>query len=358
MINALTARWSGPAGPAPRRGTGSLRRHSLALSLTALLVACGGGGGDSGPAQADEITGPPTVAAALANNTSEAQRATQAVVTSAAAAANRVSALNGLSALVGAPVVPQSGIAAPRSQRLAVARAHPLAVQTAACVDIVDAPCTGSATLDTNIADTATRVNAGDYADIQFAALNGALFGQQVLMNGRMRIDFLSALDLESTSFNGLDLKLKLVDFGGSVNGTNFGPISDTGRLQISTSGVVTMIAAGASYSGLRGVSITGAGSYSIAGGTVRASYWGDSGKYVDLTLLNWRVVAGRPAVGSQASITTGQGSATLSVMSSSTATVVASLTMNAGGSTTRYIVTATYPAGNGDPAYVAVVAP
>lgn len=357
MIDALIAHGSGLAGRMSRRSASRRLRGGLALSLTALLVACGGGGsGDGGTTQAEEIAGPPVSAAALANSAGEAQRAAQAVVAGADAAANRVSALNGLSVLVGNPVLPQSAVAAPRRQLLGVARARPLAVQTATCADVLDPPCSGSATLDTNIADSATRANAGDYADMQFAALSGSLFGQQVVMNGRMRIDFLSVLDLNATSFSGLDLKLKLESFGGTVNGASFGPISDTSRFQISAQGVATVIAAGASYSDLHGVAISGAGSYSIAGGTVRVGYWGDAGKYVDLTLQNWRVVGGRPAVGSQATVSSGQGSATLTVTSSSTTAVVSSLTINAAGSTTRYIVTATYPAGGGAPTYVAVV--
>ena len=356
MINAIAARVAGLAAPTPRRCPSLRLRGTLALSLTALLVASGGGGGDAGTAAADEIAGPPAVSAALINTTGEAQRAAQAVVAGADAAANRANALNGLGVLVGSPVLPQSVVTAPRRQVLGVGRARALAVQTAACAEIVDPPCTGSVTLDTNIADNATRANPGDYADMQFAALSGALFGQQVAMNGRMRIDFLSTLDLNATSFTGLDLKLKLDGFGGSVNGTSFGPISDTSRLQINANGVATIIAAGASYSDLHGVAISGAGSYSIAGGTVRLAYWSDAGKYVDLTLQNWRVVGGRPAVGSQATITTGQGSASFTVSSSTTATVVSSVTINAAGSATRYIVTATYPVGGGAPVYVAVM--
>lgn len=353
MNKLLTASTAGPVSAA-------FRHAAVALSLAVLLAACGGGGGGDGGAgtpQADEIVGPPTASASMANTGGEAQSAARAVVAGADAAINRVSSLNGLSVLVGSPVVQQSVVTAPPRQILGTARVRPLAVKTAACAEIVDLPCSGNAILDTNLADTATRVNPGDFADIQFASLDGMVYGQHVVMNGRMRIDFLSALDLNTTQFNGLDLRLKLVDFGGSVNGTAFGPVSDTARFQISTQGSLTMTAGGASYSGIRGVSMSGAGSYGIVGGTVRVSYWSDSGKYVDLSLQNWRVVAGRPAVGSQATVAAGQGSATLSVSSSSATAVVYAVAISA-GATTRYTVTASYPAGGGAPTYAAVVAP
>ena len=346
---------AGMAGPA----SAASRRAALALALAALLVACGGGGGGDGASTppADEVAGPPTAAATMVNSVSEAQSAARAVVAGADAAVNRVSSLNGFSVLVGGPVVPHGVATAPRPQVLGAARVQAQAVSTAACAELVDLPCSGSATLDTNIPDSATRVNPGDYADLQFAALDGQLFGQHVVMNGRVRIDFLSALDLNASQFNGLDLKLKLVGFGGSVNGTVFGPVSDTARLQINTQGGLDMTAGGVSYRGLHGVTMSGAGSYSIAGGTVRVSYWSDSGKYVDLSLQNWRVLGGRPAVGSQATVTTGQGSATISVSASSATAVVYAVSITNAG-TTRYTVTASYPAGGGAPTYSAVLAP
>ena len=335
-------------------------RAAVSTTLTALLVACGGGGDSGGGTQSvtDEVVGPPTASASLSNTTAEAQQSAPAIVAAADAAASRVESLSGLSAVFGGSVVPQGLLDDGRRQILATGQVLPASVQSVGCTDFFDPPCAGSITMDTNVADTATAVKPGDYADIQFGSASGSLFGQSVALNGRLRIDFLSAFDFNATQFNGLDLKLKLEAFGGSLNGAGFGPVSDTARLQIDTQARVTIVAGGASYTGLHGVTISGSGSYSIAGGTVRLAYWSDSGKYIDITLQNWRVVGGRPAVGSQATIATGQGSATLSVSSSSTSTVVYAVAITAGGGNTHYAVTATYPAGGGAPTYVAVGVP
>lgn len=266
--------------------------------------------------------------------------------------------MNAFSAFVGSPVIPQAVSPEGRKYALEVPTVHALAVQTAACADLLDPPCSGSASYDTNVADSATVVNPGDWADIQFQSLTGSLFGLQLSFNGHLRMDFLSTVDLDATSLSSLDVKVTFDTFTGSVNGAGFGPVSDAFRLQINGQGVSTITAGGASYSGLHGVSVSGSGNYGIAGGTVRVGYWSDPNKYVDIVYQNWRVVAGRPAVGSTVSIGSGQGSISLTVTSTSTSTVVCAVTINAGGSTARYTVTATYPAGGGVPTYVATNAP
>jgi hypothetical protein len=257
-------------------------------------------------------------------------------------------------------VVPQGLMADGRRQILAAGQVRPAAVQTVGCTDFFDPPCAGSITLDTNVADTATSVKPGDYADVQFASASGSLLGQTVALNGRLRIDFLSAFDLNATQFNGLDLKLEFDAFGGSLNGASFGPVSDTARLQINDAqGGVKIIAGGASYSGLHGVTISGSGSYSIAGGTVRVAYWSDSGKYIDIVLQNWHVLGGRPALGSWArAVDFGRNSITSTVTASSTSSVVYDVVISAAGGSGHYTVTATYPAGGGAPTYGAVVVP
>lgn len=338
-----------PAARTTRMPAAPWRLHLLATATVALLAACGGGGGGSDDSAASEVVGPPTVAATLVNTASEAQQSASTAAAGADTAVQRFSAMNAFSAFLGEPVVPLS--AAPRGQKQA------LAVQTASCIDLLDPPCTGSALVDTSVADGATLVNPGDWVDIRFQSLSGTLFGAQLAFNGHLRMDFLSSLNLNATSFSGLDMKLSFDGLGGTVNGAAFGPVSDVFRLQINAQGASTITAGGASYSGLSGVDITGSGTYAIEGGTVRLGYWGDAGRYVDLGFQNWRVAAGRPAVGAMASIGSGQGSASLQVTASGTATVVYAVTLNAGGNTTAYNVTATYPAGGGAPTYLATLA-
>jgi hypothetical protein len=183
------------------------------------------------------------------------------------------------------------------------------------------------------------------------------MLGRHLTLDGHMRIDFLSVVDLNATQFPGLDLKLTLDGFGGSVNGQNFGPVFDASRLQIDTQGLTTLTAGGASYTGMAGLSVTGSGSYVIGSGRVRQGYGSDANRYVDLTLQNWQVVGGRPAVGSQAVIGAGDGSITVQVTASRADSVVYAVTVNVGGATSRYIVTASYPAGGTAPSYAAVAA-
>lgn len=335
-----------PVTPAP---ASPWRLRLLTTATVALLAACGGGGDGSDDSAAADAVGPPTVAATLVNTPTEAQQSASTTVAGADTALQRFSAMNAFSAFLGEPVIPLS--AAPRGQKQA------LAVQTAVCADLFDPPCAGTAAVDTNVADNATVLNPGDWVDIRFQSLSGAMFGAQLAFDGHVRMDFLSSLNLNATSFNGLDMKLSFDGLGGTVNGAAFGPVSDVFRLQINAQGASTITAGGASYTGLTGVDITGSGHYAIAGGTVRLGYWGDTSRYVDLGFQNWRVVAGRPAVGATASITSGQGTASLRVMASSSASVVYAVTLTAGGSTTAYTVTATYPSGGGVPTYLAVLA-
>jgi len=357
MLNLLTSgasRWrdAGRTGAS----THGLRR-ALPLALAALLVACGGGGGDGSATPAAQVMAPPTVAAVLGNSPADAAQSAQAAVGGAAAAVTRMNSLSGLSALLGGSV---GSLRLPANRQVALSAGRDvqaLAVQTAACADLLDPPCSGSATLDTDIADTATVIRAGNYADLRFLSLSGYMFGQRLTLDGRMRIDFLSTIDTNATQNPGLDLKLLLDGFGGTVNGQNFGPISDISRLQVDTQGVGTLTAGGASYTGMSGTSVSGSGSFVIGGGRVRQAHWADANRYVDVTLQNWQVVGNRPAVGSQAVVAAGSGSIAIQVTASSTASVVYAVTANVGGPTVRYLVTASYPAGGGAPTYTAALA-
>ncbi|EHR70363.1 hypothetical protein BurJ1DRAFT_1495 [Burkholderiales bacterium JOSHI_001] len=334
--------------PAPVPTTRRWIARALAPAATAWLVACGGGGGDSS-SPADQVAGPPTVAATLSASTTDASRSAQSAVASADAAATRARSLSGLAALVGAPIG-----SAPVQLAGLHTRAQIQAVTTSACTDFFDLPCSGSIVLDTNVADNATTVRPNDYVDVRFQSAGGLLLGSQVSLNGRLRVDFLSTLNLNATTFPGMDVLLTLDAFGGAVNGAAFGPISDIGRLQISSSGVSTMTAGGASYQGLSGVTTSGASSYTIGSGTVRTGHWTDSNTYVDVALAGWQVVNGRPAPGSQATLTAAQGSINVIVATSTAQTVTYTVSITVNGVASHYLVTATY-GGGATPAYSAV---
>jgi hypothetical protein len=273
--------------------------------------------------------------------------------------------MSGLSVVFGAPVGTQGAerahaLGAPREAALGAAgqtgqRKRALAAETLPCTDIVDPPCSGSVVADTNIAPTATSIVPGNFFDLQFGALSGSLLGKSVLLNGHMRIEFLSGLAFGATQFPGLDLQILLDAFSGTVNGVAFGPTSDLARLQINGQGLLTITAAGATYIGLNTVTLNGNGNYTVGNATVRVSHWADPTRYVELHLVNWVVATGRPGVGSSATLSAAAGSINLNVTSSSSTSVVYAVGITAGAVTTPYVVTATYPAGGGAPSYVAV---
>lgn len=351
MFNLTTRPSFSPAGAPSARGVGTALRALAAASL-ALLAACGGGGGGDDTAMA--VVGPPSVAAALANTTSEAQQSAPAAVAGADNALRRYSALEAFSAYAGTPLTPPAAAPGGHKVALAAPTMHPLAVQTAPCSELLSAPCTGSVSGDTNIAGDASSVRAGDWAWIEFQSLTGMLYGQQLSFNGNFRMDFLSAVTLGGSTFSGLDVKLSFTGFSGSINGASFGPVSEAFRLQVTSGGTSTITVGGASFTDLSGVSVTGSGSYTIGGGTLRISYWGDATRYVDLSYTDWQMVSGRPAVGAKVTATAGSDSIALTVLSSSTTTVVYSAAMTVAGRTTYYTVTATYAAGSDTATYVA----
>jgi hypothetical protein len=322
----------------------------LVLGLLAVvLVSCGGGGGSSPADTTPIVRGPPDMAAMLANTSDDAAQSVISAVAAADAAAGNSNSLSGVFALFGAPTGLQR---APDSSRK-----HATAVQSAACTDVLDAPCSGSASIDTDLSPSASSAPAGTFIDVRFNALSGGLAGSSVTLNGRMRIDFVAAFNLANPQPTGLDLRLLFDQLSGSVNGAAFGPVSESLRLQVDAQGHSSVIAGGKRYSGISGVTVGNAGNYSIAGSSVRTGHWSNAGTYVDLNLTQWQVVNGRPALGSMATLNAGSGSVALQVTSSSTSSVVYAAAMTLNGSTTHYVVTATYPAGGAAPTYVATLA-
>lgn len=361
MATPLTARSrlmdGGRPAAAPTAGLRVALPAALTAAFTAALVACGGGGGGS---SASSVTAPPSTGATLTNSSTDASQSAQAVVAGAGAAAARVGSMSGVSAVFGAPVGTQSAtrahaLGAPSEAApgaAAAQRKRALAVATLGCAELVDPPCTGSATSDTNITANATGIVPGNYFDLQFAALSGSLFGKSVVLNGHMRIEFLSALAFNATTFPGLDLQILLDGFNGSVGGVPFGPTSDLARLQINAQGLSTVTAAGITYIGLNTVTLSGNGNYSVGDATLRLSHWSEPSRYVELHLVNWTVTSGRPGVGSTATVSAAVGSIAINVTSTSSTNVVYAVGITAGNATTPYIVTATYPAGGGAPSY------
>jgi hypothetical protein len=339
-------------------------RPLLVAALTAALSACGGGGGSSSSSNAPALgqaLGPPTAGATLANSTTEASEGSKAMVAGADAMVTQYGAMTGFAALLGAPVGMQASPAEASAHVLsaptpaAAGTATPLAAQAVTCGDFVDMPCTGGVTMDTSIAVDATAIVAGDYADIRFTKVSGRLQGRSTVLDGHLRIDFLTAVSANSTQLTSLSVLLTMDAFNGSVNGNAFGPITQVARLDIDSNGAGTLTAAGATFAGMSGVTVTSSGNYAVASGRVRIAYWGNAGQYVDLNLTNWRVAGGRPQVGSTASVAAAVGSATLRVTASSQTTVVYAVSLTAGGSTLTYVVTATYPTGGGAPTYSTV---
>lgn len=337
--------------------------RAFLVLCTAVLAACGGGGGgDAASSGVASPVGPPTTQASVGASATDAQEASRTVAAAADDAVTRTAALGGFFGFVGAPIGLQgtplgatlNGAARAGSED--VKRA--LRVEVAPCDDFFDPGCSGTATIDTNIAETAQRIAAGDYADIRFNSLTGRLYGYSASLSGRMRIDFDAALDPNAPSLAGLNVRVLLEALRGQLGGQPFGPISDAVRIQIGANNERTITMSARSYSGLSGLTVSGSGAYSIESVTIRLAHWTSTTGYVDLALTNWRVNGGRPQVGSQASLFgAGGSSASLLVQSVSATQVVYAVTLRSGTAQASYTVTATYPAGGGAPTYVAVPA-
>lgn len=332
---------------APRRRP-RLFTFASATAVALWLAACGGGGGGGGTV-ADQVLAPPTTAAVLGTSANDAVLAVQAAVSAGDAMVKQTGAVQGMSGLFDAPLALGRAVTS-------AARAQVQAVTTQSCFAVMEGPtCVGTVVVDSTLSDTSTVARPGDFVSLNFQGLGGTLLGQFANFNGGMRLDFLSTLDLNAASFDGVDMVITFNGFGGALGGIPFGPLNESARLQVGAQGGATITAQGRTFTGLGGVRINGADAYSITGGSVRAAYWGDSNRYMNLDLGPWNISGGRPDISSRAAVTAGGQTLTISVNATSADTVVYRIGTFTAGGTATYAVTATYPVGAGAPTYSVV---
>jgi len=315
--------------------------------------------GEAGVARGQAIGA--ATAASLGSTATDATEAVKSAVSGADGLATRYTSLTSFSALFGVPIaqgqaVPMAALRAFANRQQHPDRQRALAVTNVGCLEVVDGPCTGNAVFDTNIPDTATTVTAGQYLEVTFNSVSGYALGMPVTMNGRLRIEFLTGVNLNAAQLTSVSLRLTFVGLSGTANGVAYGPVNDLLDLALDSLGNATLTAGGARYGTMDGVSVTGAGTYVIGSGNVRAAF-GSSGGYADLSLTDWRSSAGRAAVGSLGTVRAGTATGTVRVLSSSSTSVVYAVALTVGSSTTSYTVTATYAGGTGAPSYAAQLA-
>lgn len=333
-------------------------RRMGATVLLATLVACGGGGGDSGDGNTLSAapSGPPAAAATMGSSSTDASDSAKAAVGAADGMMARQGSLSGLTVL-GAPLAGSAPGVAFSALVGSAGLKQAQAASTAPCTQVLGTPCSGSVTVSTNVADNATSVARGQYIEGTFNALSGSLNGVAVSLSGKLRIEFLTAFNLNTSSVAGIGLRLVFTSFAGSVGGVAVGPVTETLDISFDAQGLPTLVINGASYSP-RTTAIT-SGGYTITSGDARVGYGAAASGHVNVRLVGWTSNASRPGVGSFATVSANGWAANVSVLSSSSSTVVYEVFI-AGptpGSSARFTVTATYPVGGGAPSYVAVPA-
>jgi hypothetical protein len=331
------------------------RLHSwfTAATLSALLAACGGGGGsDDAAAAGPVLQAPPATAGALTQSGTEAMAAVQAAHSNAALMVKKSSALEG-----GSLFAPLGASGSPLNLRNVVAgaaREQALARETANCADLGLVNCSGSVTFDSNFDDNANTLPAGTYVAMQFNSLSFSEGGVATSMNGGFRMDFLTAIDLQTSSFANARMQVTLNNLGGTVNGISFGPDTALALYEFDANGAPAVTIDGLRITGLGNLNVTDASNYSAYGTSLRAAHWSNSGAYVDVNYSSWLVIAGRPVFASAATISAGpngsNGSAAIVVDSSTASQVVYRVRLTTGGTSTDYVVTANL--GTSPPSY------
>jgi hypothetical protein len=332
-----------------------LRRGLVALGLSALLAACGGGGGGGGGSDpAAALEAPPTSAAALQGSASSASGAAAAALASAERLVQISASLDGGFVPLG------NGLGSPAawSRTALLRRESALATETVPCSSFFGTTaCSGSITVDTNASGNATVLPAGTYVTLTFNALQGTVEGSPVAFNGVMRIDYLTTFDLNAVSLAGLRFQLALTALSGTADGVSFGPFTETALFEFDAQGVSSITIDGLRIGGLDNLLITDADDFSLAGVTLRRAHWEQLAGYIDVSFIDWRVVAGRPAVNSAANIEVPGSRIGVIVRASSPSQVVYEVNCLINGAISNYSVTATYPPGGGAPTYTVVPA-
>lgn len=321
------------------------------LIIATALAACGGGG-DGGSAP-PVVVAPPTTAATLVASGAEAQAATRAGVEAAAKAVE-------LSASLGQSIVPLAQGGSPLTFAGALGRApmreQAQARETVACADFVALPCSGSVTIDSNLADTATVATPGSYIAVTFEALRATPMGMPPLsLDGTLRIDFLTSFALDATSVANQRLQLSFDGLRGSDEGISFGPLTLQALVEFDAAGNATTTMDGMRVRGLDTISVTDALNYALGSVSLRRAAWTSGTDYVDFDFAGWSVAVGRPALGSRLTVSAGGNSVLIVVTASGASQVVYRASFTVGGIQTRYDVSASYPQGGGAPTYVAV---
>ncbi len=326
-----------------------------AAGLATMLAACGGGGGDSAAA-GPVVEAPPTTAAALQITSTEAGSAAAASMDSAQRIVQLNASLNG-----SIPALANGGSVAMSLSRAAMSmsRERALATQTLSCADFFGSPsCSGSLTIDTNASGSGTVIPAGTYVSMSFNALQGSFGGSPLLVNGTLRLDYLSAFDANASSLAGLRVQMTFSGFSGTAEGVSFGPLTEVALYEFDGQGVGQMTIDGLRITGLDTLSVTDAANYSLANVTLRRAHWAAPAAYVDMSFSDWGVVNGRPGINSMADIEVPGSRISIIVRSSSASTVVYEVNALVNGAVASYTVTASYPAGGGAPSYTVAAIP
>ena len=258
------------------------------------------------------------------------------------------------------PALANGGSAALSWSRAALSatRERALATQTVTCAQFFGtSSCSGSLTVNTNASGSGPVIPAGTYAIVTFNALQGGFDGSPVLVNGTMRMDYLSTFDASTSSPAGLRAQLTFTDFSGTADGVSFGPLTEVALYEFDNQGVGTMTIDGLRIVGCDTMDVSDADNYSLADVTLRRAHWTTATGYVDMQFVGWSVVEGRPSVNSRATITAPNSSIAVVVTSSSAGSVVYAVTATVNGAVVSYTVTASYPV-SGAPTYTVVATP
>lgn len=335
----------------------SFLKLGSALLLGALLSACGGGGGS------DDGTSPaPTN---LSQSTTEARQAVEFSVSGAAAIVAKSSVLdnNPLFDLT----VPGGATsqAAPTLKALSAASkapsVKPQALISFGCADlqVFTGTCTGTVGVDANFLDSATQIPADSFLAMTFNGISGVMDGVSTRIDGVFRIDFLTAVNSNATSFANARLRITLTNFSGTEGGVSYGPESFAALLEFDAQGQPTITIGDLTLSKVSNLVVTDNNNYRIGSAQLRKPYWGSEANKIDSSFQTWTVGQARPAVGSVANLTASNGvTAKVEVSASSSSTVVYPVQIAIGASTKRYTVTASYASATAAPTYAVVELP